>query len=109
MSRKPRGTDFSRIKPVTDAGGRPAPVQRDQDGRRALFTAESMAPQVAGTGSVTIACGDCGEETVLSATAALRHALPSLHLPYLKRGHGSWMRCPACGKHTWVSVHIQLP
>jgi predicted RNA-binding Zn-ribbon protein involved in translation (DUF1610 family) len=103
-----KGTDFSRIKPSGDDERPTGP--RDHDGRRALFTAASEAPQIAaGPGSVVISCSDCGEDTVLSATAALRHAVPSLHLPFIKRGHGSWMRCPACGKHTWVSVQIRLP
>jgi hypothetical protein len=105
-SRK-KGTDFSRIKPA--AADEPTAVPRDQQGRRALFTPDSAAPEVAGSGSVTISCGACGEETVLSPTAALRHAVPSLHLPFLKREHGSWMRCPACREHHWVGVRIALP
>ena len=109
MSTKGKGNDFSRIKSTRSSDDRPAAAPRDHEGRRALFTADSMAPKLANTGSVKISCGDCGEETVLSASAALGHALPSLHLPFLKRGHGSWMRCPACGKHTWVSVQIRLP
>jgi predicted RNA-binding Zn-ribbon protein involved in translation (DUF1610 family) len=104
-----KGSDFSRIKPQTAAEDHPVDAPRDHDGRRALFTAETEAPELASTGSVVISCGNCGEDSVLSATAALRHALPSLHLPFLKRKNGSWMHCPACGKHTWVSVQIQLP
>jgi hypothetical protein len=108
VSRK--GTDFSRIKPVVEPGqGQSHVAPPDLEGRRALFSAGGELPEEAATGSVTIACGSCGEETVLSPSAALRHALPSVHLPFLKPGHGSWMRCPACRKHTWVSVQIQLP
>ena len=109
MTRNAKGTDFSRIKKTENASEPSATGPRDHEGRRALFTAESMAPEVASTGAVVIDCGACGEESVLSASAALRHALPSLHLPFLKRDHGSWMRCPACHKHTWVSVQIRLP
>jgi hypothetical protein len=109
VSRK--GTDFSRIKPVQEPGQGQGPVPPpDLEGRRALFSpGEELPEEPAATGSVTIDCGSCGEETVLSPAAALRHALPSVHLPFLKRGHGSWMRCPACRSHTWVSVRIQLP
>ena len=109
MTKSRKGTDFSRIKKPDSAGDPTIAGPRDHEGRRALFTAEAMAPEVANTGAVVISCGDCGEDTVLSAGAALRHAVPSLHLPYLKREHGSWMHCPACQKHTWVSVQIRLP
>jgi len=109
MTGKSKGTDFSRIKPSRDDGDSPSMAPRDHEGRRALFTEDSKAPELAATGSVLISCGDCGEDTVLSAGTALKHALPSLHLPFLKREHGSWMKCPACGKHTWVSVQIRLP
>ena len=110
MTRSKKANDFSRIKKVESAEDHSTGGPRDHEGRRALFTAESMAPEVAAhTGSVVIACGSCGEESVLSPMAALRHAVPSLHLPFIKRDHGSWMRCPACQKHTWVSVQIRLP
>jgi hypothetical protein len=109
MSSARKGNDFSRIKSSSSGRTEPGAAPRDHEGRRALFTAESLAPDVAGTGSVTISCSGCDQETVLSPAAALKHAVPSLHVPYLKRGHGSWMRCPACHTHQWVSVHIQLP
>ena len=35
-------------------------------------------------------------------------ALPSVHLPFVRRGHPSWMRCPACSRRTWVKVVITL-
>jgi hypothetical protein len=35
-------------------------------------------------------------------------ALPSVHLPMIRRDHPSWMRCPACGKRTWVKIVITL-
>ncbi len=103
-----RVDDFSRIRPAGSASEQPAP--HDQDGRRALFSGGADRPQEAGAaGSVVVTCGSCGEETALTPAEALKHAVPSLHLPYLKRDHGSWMRCPACRKHTWVSVQIRLP
>lgn len=77
----------------------------DQEGRRALF---SDAAPPASLGAITISCSSCRKHTVVSARQALRLALPSLHLPFLRRHHGSWMRCPACGRRTWVSVRVQL-
>jgi ribosomal protein S27E len=80
-------------------------AQPDQEGRRALFS-DSAPP--ASLGAVTVSCSSCGTHTVVSARQALVLALPSLHLPYLRRGHGSWMRCPACGRRTWVSLRLSL-
>jgi hypothetical protein len=113
-SRRRRGTDFSRLPRVTD---RAVPVPSstsvpDQQGRRALFsptTPDAVGEPPAGVrGAVVVDCGSCGERTVLSPTAALSHAIPSLHLPYLRPGHGSWMRCPACRQRTWVGLHLQV-
>jgi hypothetical protein len=111
MSRRSRSTDFSRIRPARSASTEPEPAAPpDHEGRRALFSGGDDRPDDNGaTGSVVVSCGSCGADTVLSPTAALRLAVPSLHLPYLKRGHGSWMRCPACRTHAWVSVQIRLP
>lgn len=111
MTSRSRGSDFSRIRPVRTASTEPEPAApHDHEGRRALFSGGDARPDEAGAaGSVVVSCGRCGAETVLTPTAALRLAVPSLHLPYLKRHHGSWMRCPACRTHTWVSVQIRLP
>ena len=108
---KRKATDFSRIHPA--GAGVPTPERsapHDQEGRRALFSPGTALPEEAtSSGFVSISCGHCGDETALSAAEALRLAVPSFHLPFVKRGHGSWMRCPACRRHTWVSVQIHLP
>lgn len=107
---KPKGTDFSRIHPTqAPSKGPEQSAPHDHEGRRALFSAGDALPDEAVNGWVTISCGHCNEESVLTPTQALRLAVPSLHLPFLKRGHGSWMRCPVCRRHTWVSVQIHLP
>ena len=108
---KRKGTDFSRIHPADESAASPdRAAPHDQEGRRALFSAGSALPEeAASSGRVSISCGYCGEETSLSPAEALRLAVPSLHLPFLRRGHGSWMRCPSCRRHTWVSVQIHLP
>lgn len=78
----------------------------DQEGKRALFSA---ADQPASTGAVTIDCSACGARSVVSVRQAVRLAVPSLHVPVLRRGHASWMRCPACRRRSWVRLEIQLP
>jgi hypothetical protein len=75
----------------------------DAEGKRALFSSSSPAPA---RGAVTVECSSCGAESVLSAAQWLRAAVPSLHLPLLKRRYPSWMRCPACRRRTWVKPHL---
>jgi hypothetical protein len=77
----------------------------DTDGKRALFSAAEQKPSF---GSVTLTCSSCGERSVVSARQALRLAVPSVHLPFLRSTPWSWMRCPACGRRTWIDVMIQL-
>jgi hypothetical protein len=112
--RRPKpGTDFSRIPPVHTADDRPTvnEVQTDQDGKRSLFSATPAQVPVdsaASFGAVVVSCSGCDERTVLSPAQALQLAVPSFHLPFIKKDHGSWMRCPSCKQRTWVSVEIQL-
>jgi len=77
----------------------------DQEGKRLLFSA---ADQPAAYGSFTIDCSDCSVRSVVSAAQVLRLALPSLHLPGLRRDHWSYMRCPACRRRAWVRVGLQI-
>jgi hypothetical protein len=111
---RPRpGNDFSRLRAVRETEPVPSvnEAPHDLDGKRALFSAPASLPQEerpAAPGAVVVDCGSCGERTVLTAAAAIALAVPSVHLPFLKRDHGSWMRCPACRRRTWVSVQIQL-
>ncbi|HVQ19299.1 MAG TPA: hypothetical protein VMT27_09750 [Actinomycetes bacterium] len=111
--RSKAGNDFSRLRSPSTAEDRPVvqEVQTDQQGKRALFSASSpdAVPEAgAAFGAVTIDCGSCDARTVLTPAQTLAHIVPSFHMPYLKRGHGSWMHCPSCGQRTWVSVQIQL-
>lgn len=107
---KPKGTDFSRIHPAQSSpNGNEQSAPQDQEGRHALFSASSALPEEAANGMVTVSCGACGEVSELSPTEALRLAIPSLHIPFIKPGHGSWMSCPSCRRRTWVSVRIHLP
>lgn len=102
-----RRTSFDRVRPRSAA----EPEQRDlsspagdADGKRALF---SQATPTAAMGAVRVECSSCGVESAMTATQWVRAALPSLHLPLLRRRYPSWMRCPACGKRTWVETHLR--
>jgi hypothetical protein len=112
---------FDRVRPRTP---RPpsavGPTPPDAEGKRALFssTGEGERP---GMGSVLVECSRCEQQTVLGLAQALRAAWPSLHLA-LRLGHGqdvtvvgvsgrpfpSFMRCPSCGRPSWVRFTVQL-
>jgi len=83
------------------AGGRP----QDPQGRRSLY---SVAEQRAPAGAITVACSRCGQTSVATPRQVVGLGLPSLHLPVIKRGHPSWMRCPACGHRSWVRLGLRL-
>ena len=64
----------------------------------------TAAPAVRGrSGPIGLSCSKCGTH---SDVAILRYLV--LHLPYWVwrpgRGYTSLMKCPACGKRTWVSA-----
>ena len=113
-------TRFDRVRPRTaPADGRPA--MHDSEGKRALFSSSAPEPDLPGVGSVQVECNRCGERTLLSPTAALRAAFPSLVLSLAvgrgdkestlgiaRRRHGAFLRCPACGRASWARVTIRL-
>lgn len=76
---------------------------RDTEGKQALFSAEE---QKAAFGGITMTCSHCGQRSVLSGRRALRSLLPSVHLPRPRQPYRSWMRCPACGRRTWVELKV---
>lgn len=109
--RRRPGNDFSRLPVVPDQDPALPDSPTDTEGRRALFSAPPTSgpdDRPAAPGAVVVDCGSCGERSILTPRQALAQAVPSVHLPYVRRGHGSWMRCPACRRRTWVSVQIQL-
>jgi hypothetical protein len=77
----------------------------DPQGRRSLFSVSRQPPPL---GAVTVSCSSCGQTSVVTPQSLLRLALPSVHLPFLRRGHPSYMRCPTCGRRTWVRLGLQL-
>jgi hypothetical protein len=99
---------LDRVRPRTLDDDLRAPLAGeplDSEGKRALFSSSSPAPA---RGAVTVECSSCGTESVLTAAQWLRAAVPSVHLPLVKRQYPSWMRCPACRRRTWVKPHFTV-
>jgi predicted RNA-binding Zn-ribbon protein involved in translation (DUF1610 family) len=100
---------FDRLRRRSPAAkrSRPAVGKRpaDPQGRRSLY---SIAEQPPAAGAITVACSRCGETSVATPRQVVGLALPSLHLPILRREHPSWMRCPACGQRAWVRLGLRL-
>jgi hypothetical protein len=98
------GDGFDRLRTrVPESGNALGPS--DPEGRRALYSVADQSPSL---GAVTIDCSSCERTSVVTPRRLLGLAAPSLHLPLIKRGHSSWMRCPACGQRTWVRVRLRL-
>lgn len=107
---------FDRVRPRIGAAV-PAPAAgradapgggslADAEGKRALFSPTTEPAPAAG--SVTLDCPGCGQRSAITLRQAVRAAVPSLHLPLLRKHNPSWMRCPACGRRGWVSVRVHL-
>jgi len=97
-----RGTS---VRHPSVPAGRALPPERDPLGKMALFSGEGR-PSVAGT--FLVDCSACRRETPVSFQQLVRAAFPlSLHLPLLRKYH-SFMRCPACGRRTWVRIRWQV-
>ena len=96
------------VRPAAKATGKPAESkfdERDPMGRMALFS--EVEPQEPDAQPLWIECSSCLKETPVSPLDLVKAALPfSLHLPVVKRYH-SFMRCPACGRLTWVRVIVR--
>ena len=92
---------FDRVRP---RGSQPqaGATAADREGKRALF---SDAPASGPSGVVTLHCRSCEGSSVMSWGAALRKALPSIPVALPGKGLRVHMKCPACGKRTWIEVH----
>ena len=103
--RSPRATPagFDRLR--TRTGRRDVRAPADPQGKQALYSVTEQPPV---PGAVTVDCSSCGERSVVTPRQLVTLALPSVHLPLLRRGHPSWMRCPACRRRTWVRVALAL-
>ena len=92
---------FDRVR--TRAVTEPAVAPVDVQGKAALFSTSTTNPSL---GAVAITCSQCHTATVVSYLRALHLAVPSVHLPLVRRVYPSWMRCPACEHRTWVKVRF---
>jgi hypothetical protein len=114
-------SEFDRVRPRSPRPiSKSTPVEHhDAEGKRALFS--STETTVPGIGSALVECSRCNERTVMGLGKALRACLPSLHLGIrighkddvrtLTVGHRpypTYMRCPACGRPSWVRLTIQV-
>lgn len=114
-------SEFDRVRPRSP---RPvtsiAPVGHDAQGKRALYSSSADVTRP-GIGSVLVECSRCDERTVLGLGKAARAMLPSLHLgvrighrddvrsvSVLKHDYPTYMRCPACGRPSWVRLTLQF-
>ncbi|MGZ4594008.1 MAG: hypothetical protein ACXV3C_09070 [Actinomycetes bacterium] len=96
---------FDRLRPRAPEAATSAVRPSDPQGRRSLY---SVADQVPSIGAVSVDCSSCQRTSVVTPRRLLRLAAPSVHLPLVKRGHPSWMRCPSCGRRTWVRLGVRL-
>jgi uncharacterized protein with PIN domain len=76
--------------------------ERDPLGRMALFS--DPEPDLPPEEHLFVECSSCLKETAVSPLDLVKSAFPlSIHLPLVRKYH-SFMRCPACGRRTWVRV-----
>jgi len=114
-------TGFDRVRPrVAQPTDITPSIGVDAEGKRALFTSASDVAQP-GIGSALIECSRCQARSVLRPMQAIRAMLPSLHLGFrighgddvrslrlLKRDYPTYMRCPECGRPSWVRFTVQV-
>jgi hypothetical protein len=83
----------------------------DPAGKQALYSANRVQRDQVRTGAgprLEISCSKCGVASAVDPLSAIGLLIPSLHLPVIKRGAASWMKCPACRDRTWVSLSVHI-
>lgn len=82
----------------------PAAGEKDPLGKAALFSSTTEHRPVFGV--VGLDCSICKRET-----AVRFRDLPGLLFPLpvtLPRRHHTWMKCPSCGRRTWMRARWRL-
>lgn len=98
-STKPKPGSFDRIRPPEKAGA----ARVDPQGKQALFSGADNPPSL---GSVAVDCAKCHRRSVISLTQMLQLSVPGVHAPVPGKGHRAFMKCPACGKRSWLGVTV---
>lgn len=76
----------------------------DPLGKRALFSASAVRSGPFGT--LALECSSCKRESPVRIRDLARLALPfSVTLP---RRYHTLMKCPGCGRRTWVRAHWRM-
>lgn len=97
---KPKPGSFDRIRPP---GQDAAAARVDPQGKQALFSGADNPPSL---GSVAVDCAKCHRRSVISLTQMVQLSLPGVHAPVPGKGHRAYMKCPACGKRSWLGVTV---
>jgi hypothetical protein len=97
--RKPKPGSFDRIRPPEKS----AAARVDPQGKQALFSGADNPPSL---GSVAVDCAKCHRRSVISLTQMVQLSLPGVHAPVPGKGHRAFMKCPACGKRSWLGVTV---
>lgn len=76
----------------------------DPMGKLALFS--GSAPRPGPLGTLAIECSSCKRESPIRFRDIPRLAMPfSITLP---RRYHTFMKCPGCGRRTWVRAHWRI-
>ncbi|HEY7281365.1 MAG TPA: hypothetical protein VID47_07190 [Actinomycetota bacterium] len=110
----PRPVGLDRIRPRTggpttdrpDAAPGSESSGRDPLGRAALYSSGPSREQPL-FGTFIVECSACRRETPVTAGDLIRLGIPSLHFPFVKR-FPSLMRCPSCGRRTWLRIRWRI-
>jgi len=72
----------------------------------ALFSSLEPEPHPPLVQFLRVECSSCLKETPATPADLVRAAIPfALFLPFV-RAYPAFVRCPACGRRTWVRVSV---
>lgn len=96
---------FDRIRPAESTLPHSSPVidarEDDVQGKRALFSGAAQPPAA---GSVALECGSCNQRSVISFIRLAKLWATGIYIPLPGTSQRAWLKCPACERHTWVTI-----